>query len=271
MTRFAQLAIATGALFAAMPAQAADFVISTATGTSNGKTIVSNDSRYAYDTVNYAVKSADGKSTLNVRATAWSLDLNGNFTAAKIGSWGSAGLGIYQTGESAGGNLHTIDNKNGWEFLVLQFDQAVSLQSAVLNPYQLSGNNYSDNDAFIARGYAGFGSAMTATTLKSLADGLNIDTSKQSGEAWFNSNSDDYKGAAKQTYNLSPSKGGNVWVIGGSYFGPDNKNDAFKLNSIAVTSAVPEPTTWMTMILGFGMIGAAARRRRSSSSKAALA
>lgn len=270
MTRFAHLAIAAGALFAAMPAQAADFVISTATGTSNGKTIVSNDSRYAYDTVNYAVQSTDGKSTLNVRATAWTRLLDGTYQVAQIGSWGANGLGIYQTNETTGGNYHTIDNKNGWEFLVLQFDQAVSLQSAVLNPYQLYGNNYSDNDAFIARGYSGFGSAMTAATLKSLENGLKIDTSKQSGDAWFNSNSDDYKGAAKQTYNLSPSKGGNVWVIGGSYFGPDTKNDAFKLNSIAVTSAVPEPTTWMTMILGFGMIGAAARRRRSSS-KAALA
>ncbi|MEG8039902.1 PEPxxWA-CTERM sorting domain-containing protein [Sphingomonas sp. LR60] len=264
MTRFAQLAIATGALFAAMPAQAADFVINTATGTSNGKTIVSNDSRYAYDTVNYAVKSSDGKSTLNVRATAWTLLTNGTYQAAQIGSWGSNGLGIYQANETASGNLHTIDNKNGWEFLVLQFDQAVSLQSAVLNPYQLSGNNYSDNDAFIARGTLGFSTAMTASALSTFAAGLNVDTSKQSGDAWFNSNSDDYNGAAKQTYNLSPSKGGNVWVIGGSYFGPDNKNDAFKLNSIAVTSAVPEPTTWMTMILGFGMIGAAARRRRTS-------
>lgn len=267
MTRFAQLAIATGALFAAMPAHAADFVISTATGTSNGKAITSNDGS-AYGTVNYVVKSSDGKSTLNVRATAWTLLTNGTYQAASIASWGSNGLGIYQAGET-GTNTHQIDNVNGWEFLVLQFDQAVSLQSAVLTPFALGSNNYTDNDAFIARGVANYGTAMTGAGLKSLADGLKIDTSKQSGDAWFNSDSTKYA-SNKQTYNLSPSKGGNVWVIGGSYFGPDSRNDAFKLNSIAVTSAVPEPTTWMTMILGFGLIGAAARRRRSSS-KAALA
>lgn len=267
MTRFAQLAIATGALFAAMPAQAADFVISTATGTSNGKAITSNDGS-SYGTVNYVVKSSDNKSTLNVRATAWTLLTNGTYEAAKIASWGSNGLGIYQTNET-GTNTHQIDNANGWEFLVLQFDQEVSLQSAVLTPFALGNNNYTDNDAFIARGIGNYATAMTATTLKSLADGLKIDTSKQSGNAWFNSDSTKYAGN-KQTYNLSPSKGGNVWVIGGSYFGPDGYNDAFKLNSIAVTSAVPEPGTWMTMILGFGLIGAAARRRRSSS-KAAMA
>lgn len=267
MTRFAHLAIATGALFAAMPAQAADFVISTATGTSNGKTITSNDGS-SYGTINYAVKSSDGKSTLNVRATAWTRDLNGKFIASTIASWGSNGLGIYQPGET-GTNTHQIDNLNGWEFLVLQFDQAVSLQSAVLTPFRLGNNTYSDNDAFIARGVADYGTAMNATTLTSLADGLKIDTTKQSGEAWFNSDSTKYK-STTQTYNLSPSKGGNVWVIGGSYFGPDKYNDAFKLNSIAVTSAVPEPTTWMTMILGFGMVGAAIRRRRGSS-KAAIA
>ena len=268
MTRFAQLAIAAGALFAAMPAQAADFLIDTSAGTSNNRAIVNNNSYYSYSTINYAVKSSDGKSTLNVRATAWTRDLDGNFAAATIGSWGANGLGIYQTSEATGGNYHTVDNENGWEFLVLQFDQEVSLQSAVLTPYVLSGNNYSDNDAFIARGIGNYATALTGTTLKSMFDGLKTDPSKQSGDAWFNSDSTKYS-STKQTYNLSPSKGGNVWIIGGSYNGPDRQNDAFKLSSVAVTSAVPEPTTWMTMILGFGMIGAAARRRRSS--KAALA
>ncbi|WP_083500197.1 PEPxxWA-CTERM sorting domain-containing protein [Sphingomonas endophytica] len=35
-----------------------------------------------------------------------------------------------------------------------------------------------------------------------------------------------------------------------------------KLVSTDLTSAVPEPATWAMMILGFGMVGAAARRRR---------
>jgi hypothetical protein len=38
---------------------------------------------------------------------------------------------------------------------------------------------------------------------------------------------------------------------------------AFELDSIAGT-AVPEPASWILMIAGFGMIGAAARRRQKS-------
>ena len=41
----------------------------------------------------------------------------------------------------------------------------------------------------------------------------------------------------------------------------------FSLDNVsvtAVTGAVPEPTTWMMMLLGFGAIGFAVRRRRTS-------
>jgi hypothetical protein len=261
MIRFAQIAIAAGALVAAMPAQAADFIVDTAVGKSNGVAIKSG---YAYNSINYAVTSTDGKSTVNVKATAWTRDFNGNYAASQLASWGANGLGVLQPGETTSNNLHTVDNFNGWEFVVLQFDKIVSLQSAVLNPYAINGNNYSDNDAFIARAVGNYNATMTGTTMKSIENGLNYDPSKQSGNFWFNSNSDNYNGAAKQSYNLSPDKAGNVWIIGGSFNGPDWKNDAFKLNSIQVTSGVPEPTTWMTMILGFGVVGAAMRRRRGA-------
>lgn len=273
MIRFAQIAIAAGALVASMPAQAAEFVINTAAGTSNGSAISNGTS---YNNINYKVTSTDGKSTVNVKASAWSRDLDGNFAAAKMVSWGSDGMGIYQTNESTGGNLHQIDNVNGWEFLVLQFDQAVSLQSAVLKSFQLAGRDYVDSDAFVARWTTSYAAGMSASTMAGIEKAMNSET-------WFNSNSDDYSksvsGSAAngtltqtqtQTYNLSPSKEGNVWIIGGSFNGPDWRNDAFKLNQIKVISAVPEPATWMTMILGFGLVGATVRRRRGSA-KSALA
>lgn len=275
MTRFAHIALAAAAAVAAMPAQAADFVINTANGTVNNTAIATGGS--GYDLVNYSVKSTDNTSTVNVKASAWSRDINGNYSAGKVVSWGSNGLGIYQTGETTGNNLHQIDNVNGWEFLVLQFDQAVSLQSAVLKSYQISGLNYVDSDAFIGWSSAAFNTQLTASALAA-----NEKTLTSTGN-WFNSDSTDYgatvSGAAyngsltqtqTQTYNLSPSQAGTVWIIGGSVNGPDWKNDAFKLNTIKVSSGVPEPTTWMMMILGFGMVGAAVRRRRSSD-KAVLA
>ncbi len=40
---------------------------------------------------------------------------------------------------------------------------------------------------------------------------------------------------------------------------------AFEIDNIAMSvSAVPEPHTWLTMIVGFGMVGAALRRKRTS-------
>lgn len=251
MIRYAQIALAAGALVAAMPAQAADFIVDTAAI----KTSNSTGTGYG-NTFTYQVASTDGKSTLNVKATAWVRDFNAAFSAGQLASWGSAGLGVYQNGQDpTNGNYHTIDNVNGWEFVVLQFDQAVSLQSAVLNPYRLGTNTYSDNDAFIGWGSANYNQAMSSTLLRSIASNLG---------GSFNSDSNDYKGAALQTYNLSPDKSGNVWIIGGSFYGPDNLNDAFKLNTIKVSSGVPEPTTWMMMIAGFGMVGAAVRRRRGA-------
>ncbi len=260
MIRFAHVALAAGALVAAVPAQAADFIIDTAVGKSGAAAIKTNT---AYNSINYTVTSTDNKQTLNVKATAWTRGLDGNYTASTLASWGASGLGVLQAGETTGNNLHTIDNFNGWEFVVLQFDKVVSLQSAVLNPFAINGNNYSDNDAFIARAAGNYNATMTSTMLNSITNGLGYDASKQAGDFWFNSNSTKYN-TATQNYNLSPDKAGNVWIIGGSVNGPDNRNDSFKLNSIKVTSGVPEPTTWMTMILGFGVVGAALRRRRSA-------
>ncbi|KTT69406.1 PEPxxWA-CTERM sorting domain-containing protein [Sphingomonas endophytica] len=268
MIRFAQIAIAATALMAAMPAQAADFLIDTTKGASSGNV--------NGNTITYSVTSTDGKSTLNVKATGWSRGFDGNYTAGKVEAFDPWGLGVYQAGQNEQNrtNFHQIDNADGWEFVVLQFDQSVSLQSAVLTPFQLAGRNYIDDDAFIARGNASFASAMSNLTLRNLEASLNYDPSKQSGDAWFNSNSNNDVsvkpyGATnqisnRQNYNLSPDKSGNVWIIGGSFNGPDGFNDAFKLNQVKVSSGVPEPMTWMTMILGFGVVGAALRRRRGA-------
>ena len=49
-------------------------------------------------------------------------------------------------------------------------------------------------------------------------------------------------------------------------FGGAGPNDSAGpiIDNILVDSAVPEPSTWLMLIAGFGMVGLAARRRRSS-------
>jgi len=40
--------------------------------------------------------------------------------------------------------------------------------------------------------------------------------------------------------------------------------DSFRLSGVTVDSAVPEPATWLMMILGFGAVGATMRRRSAT-------
>jgi len=54
--------------------------------------------------------------------------------------------------------------------------------------------------------------------------------------------------------------GSYLLTITGNSFG----NAQFGGNTTLTTSDVPEAATWLSMLLGFGIIGAAARRRRTS-------
>jgi hypothetical protein len=59
------------------------------------------------------------------------------------------------------------------------------------------------------------------------------------------------------------------------HFGPDGyfggiDNLTFTISDINAVTPVPEPATWLSMILGFGLIGGAARRRAGRRSVAAL-
>lgn len=45
---------------------------------------------------------------------------------------------------------------------------------------------------------------------------------------------------------------------------PNGLPPSLLLDNVSLTAAVPEPSTWMTMILGFGMIGGLMRRRRTA-------
>lgn len=156
--------------------------------------------------------------------------------------------------------------------MTLQFSRAVTLTGGTLNAFTLAktdanGNpvkdangsivyrDYKDNDAFI-----GWGNNPTGAWNKNLSlQNYNWDQVSGGLMGSVNTNSD---GTAVQTFNLT-NAAANTWMIGGSINGPDSLNDAFKLAQLTVT-AVPEPTTWAMMLVGFGMIGATARYRRRS-------
>ncbi|MDP1028654.1 PEPxxWA-CTERM sorting domain-containing protein [Sphingomonas sp. KR1UV-12] len=242
MNKFLHIGLAASALIAAAPASAADFVFDTVTA---GKVAGSGNGN------SFTYTATSGKEVLSVKATAWSLGFDGKYTASELASWGTNGLGVYQPGERTDGAYHQIDNVNGWEFIVLQFDRAVTLNSATLNPYQLADRSYTDSDAFI--GWDNVAGAWNQTLTSQSIGALTLD-------GYFNTDNTKFA-TNKQTTNLPASITGNMWVIGASVNGPDNLNDAFKLAQLTVT-AVPEPATWAMMLVGFGMVGAAARYRR---------
>lgn len=50
-----------------------------------------------------------------------------------------------------------------------------------------------------------------------------------------------------------------------------NYGDHFSIDNVTVTTAIPEPGTWLTALIGFGLAGAALRRRRKQSANLQLA
>jgi PEP-CTERM motif len=213
----------------------------------------------------FATQSVGG---VNVRVSAWSLSgvsgASGTLTAATLGSYGTNGLGATSTGENGGNNTHTVDNEINRDFLVFQFDQQVSLTSALFTAFSLPSNaNIFDTDFTV-----GSGTTATAWTSTLALGGLTyaqLSTQFSNGIASYAGAASVSSATPAASQLLNPlNKYGNVWFVGASFANPDTKFDAFKLSNInAVTAPVPEASTWMMMIAGFGVVGASLRRKRA--------
>ncbi|QJU56618.1 PEP-CTERM sorting domain-containing protein [Sphingomonas sp. AP4-R1] len=261
MSRIQGLAVAVTASAIAMaaPASAASFVFDT-----TGSFITSGAATFSSNTV--------GGTTLNVRVSAWqATDKSGNtdlddISAAKLGAW-DAGLGVIGKNESTNGNDHQIDNTGGAvDFVLLQFDQAVSLTSIYRNVFRLDGNSTIDSDAaYWADTRGTLGTDWTkAIALQNydISEKLWTDIAggSRASTGTLTGNSDVYGSSAVPT--------SNVWLVGASFLATD-RNDGFKIASLTVNytpqaAVVPEPATWAMFIGGFGLVGGALRRRRST-------
>lgn len=237
--------ISAALVAAATPSMAATIVFSDGgTGVSSGDVIFT---------------AGTGSEAVQVRASAWTL--NGNTVSASTLGVYSNGLGVTNGNEgSGGGNSHTIDNLNGIDFIVLQFDKKVSLSDATFAAYQQTGYSYTDTDATIGYGTTAtaWNSSLNLVGNVSLLNAL-VPTSQQ-----YSIGNVGTQGT--NTTNIDPLLySGNVWIVSASMANPDNKYDSFKLNYLNYTTKmpVPEPATWMMMISGFGMIGSTMRRRKS--------
>jgi hypothetical protein len=196
---------------------------------------------------------------INVQASAWSI--NGSLLQnGWLGQY-SHGLGVTNRGETGGSNSHTVDNSGYQEFVILVFNQAVNIESAILYPFSVSGST--DNDAWVS--FATLPGAFTnpatpLTTGSPLWAALAGNDYNVPGSGW--------------PYSVSLNSAGffgNVWLLGAANSGvawADRRIDGFKLSSVTINTpppppAVPEPSTWAMMLIGFGAVGFAMRRRGS--------
>lgn len=233
-------AVAIAALFTAVPAIAAPVTINFGGDSS----IVGKDGNSRTYT--------DAAKSVSVRATGWSWD-GSKVHDSFLGAYGS-GLGVTSGDELGLLNTHVADNQNRVDFILLQFDQTVSLTSAVFNTFKVGLSRVADSDATIAWG----------TLAGVWNQGLTFDNTDGKSLAKLFAGSADALGTSSsgsRALGLG-SAAGNFWLIGANFKNADSKIDGFKLGGVTLKTVapVPEPSTWALMLAGFALVGVAMRR-----------
>lgn len=197
-----------------------------------------------------------------VKAAVFGYNIGTSVTTSRPGSF-DQGLGV----QARGDQQHTVDNVGGADFLLLQFDQAVSLDSMFLNNPGWYGIR--DSDASVSFATFDFGTfGLSYTSNMGSASNLGYLTAligPQLGANLMSSGSSAWNTPAGERAINPGGAFGNIWLIGADLERLDNHSDSFKLKSVTYslpgTGAVPEPATWAMLIVGFGAIGATMRRR----------
>lgn len=169
---------------------------------------------------------------------------------------GSSGNGNGGAKETGTGNQHSVDNNADGrvDFILLKFSMAVDLTGVYLNVYDVNPSGAKDGDAtiFYKNGaFAPVNGGNAETYLGQFASiSLGGDTSG-------------LRPVAGVTYS-------NTWLVAAA--AGSSSNDGFKVKSLVYDlqpPGVPEPATWLCMIMGFGGLGAMLRRQRRTALGAA--
>lgn len=213
--------------------------------------------------------------TINVLASGWTATPDGaggySFAQSYL-SRGLLGLGVTSADELLTNGMFRfdrLDNLDGVDFVLFQFDRDVTILSAILNDTSLL-NGVRDNESTVGVGM----SSLPWDTQLDLADA-----------AVFDALSIDFHDVARHLesspavrpvvpFNLDGLVG-NTWMIGANLHNDDTVTigdtvapsyDAFNIQklTLATSAAVPEPASWALMIIGFGAVGMGVRRRSAA-------
>ncbi|MEM8919632.1 MAG: PEPxxWA-CTERM sorting domain-containing protein [Pseudomonadota bacterium] len=196
--------------------------------------------------------ATDNGMTINVRASAWSINSSDVVRDGYLGHYGN-GLGV--TNRNENGNHHVADNSVSKDFILLQFDQAVDVDSFRLN--------FIGQDSDIVAGVTDVNFAWNAAVPN--LDNENVSALNSLFPSLINYNGGNGGGDDSSLRMVNPAnETGNFWLVGPKF---NNSNDSFKLglvkaSFVAPPPAIPEPGTWAMMIIGFGAIGGVMRSRR---------
>lgn len=209
--------------------------------------------------------------TVNVLASGWTATriATGHYSFAQSYlSRGFLGLGVTSATELLTNGMFSfdrLDNNDGFDFVLYQFDRNVTITSAILNETSVL-NGVRDNESSIGIGMTN----LPWNTRLDLSDaavlgGLSID--------FFDVDrylAPDIFTRPNVPFNLG-AQSGNVWMIGANLHNDDTVTigsitsdsfDAFNIQRLTVT-AVPEPASWAMMIAGFALVGGGLRRRKA--------
>jgi hypothetical protein len=185
----------------------------------------------------------------SVTASSFSLpgNLSGNFTTAQLNQCNTLGLASCNQGEGAGCGApeHQVDNHGNFDFVLFKFSTSVDPVSIVINPY---GTYDRDVTYWIGNGNTNL-SSIGLTGLSGAGFGSRIDDdSTVSGNA--------------RTVSLGGGNGNELLLAARlSGNGADDYLDYFKIESLTVNTAVPEPASLSLAGLALTTIELLRRRR----------